>query len=62
MRLLVFEVLDGAQALEGAVDHDGQTSAEGLTLLHAGTTRIWFRIEIKYIRHNAGTTKDSVCY
>ena len=34
--LLVFEVLDGAEAFEGAVDHDGQASAESFTLLHTG--------------------------
>lgn len=30
------EVLWWAQAAEASVDHDGQTSAQGLTLLHAG--------------------------
>lgn len=34
--LLVFEMLDGTQTLEGPIDHDGQSSAEGLTLLHTG--------------------------
>ena len=34
--LLVFEMLDGSQTLEGPIDHDGQSSAEGLTLLHTG--------------------------
>ena len=28
-------MLDAAEALERAVDHDGQAGAEGLTLLHA---------------------------
>ncbi len=30
-----FEVLDGADALEGAVDHDSDAGAERLTLFHA---------------------------
>ena len=34
--LLVFELLDGTQTLESPIDHDGQSSAEGLTLLHTG--------------------------
>lgn len=38
--LLVFEMLDGTQTLEGPIDHDGQSSAEGLTLLHTGGTTI----------------------
>lgn len=37
--LLVFEMLDGSQTLEGPIDHDGQSSAQGLTLLHAGETQ-----------------------
>lgn len=32
--LLVFEMLDGTQTLEGSIDHYGQSSAEGLALLH----------------------------
>jgi hypothetical protein len=36
--LLVFEVLYGPQTFEGAVDHDGQPSAQSFTLLHAGET------------------------
>ena len=31
---LVLEMLDAAQALEGAIDHDGQSSAQCFTLLH----------------------------
>ena len=34
--LLVFEMLDGTQTLESPIDHDGQSSAEGLALLHTG--------------------------
>jgi len=33
--LLVLEVLDTPKASERAIDHDGQTSAEGLAFLHA---------------------------
>ena len=32
---LVLEVLDAPEAFEVAVDHDGQSSTEGLTLFHA---------------------------
>ena len=39
---LVFEVLDAAQAFELSIDHDGQSSTQSLTLLHAVYTRIHF--------------------
>lgn len=29
-------MLNGTQTLEGSIDHDGQSSAQSLTLLHAG--------------------------
>lgn len=32
--LLVFEMLDGTQTLKGPIDHDGQSSTEGLAFLH----------------------------
>lgn len=31
---LVFEMLDAPKAFERAIDHDGQTSTEGLTFFH----------------------------
>ena len=36
---LVLEVLDSPKASERAIDHNGQTSAKGLTFLHAESTQ-----------------------
>lgn len=52
---LVLEVLDAPEALEGAIHHDGQSGAQGLTLLHAagggettGSTQCCYFIFLKH--------------